>query len=133
MVSIIKTKRGLGLVALIILFLSIVNGCTNTVTGNAVADLSVAEFKELIKDDKVFVLDVHIPEQEHIEGTDAFIPYNEIESNLDKLPDSKDTKIAVYCRSGRMSEEASQKLIELDYKNVFNLVGGRNAYLEGGA
>jgi rhodanese-related sulfurtransferase len=46
-----------------------------------------------------FLVDTHIPEQEHIEQTDAFIPYNEIENYLEKLPKDKDSKIVLYCRS----------------------------------
>lgn len=101
-------------------------GCNNT----SYTNLNPGEFKTLIEDENVFVVDVHIPEQEHIEGTDEIIPYNEIENNLDKLPEDKNTKIIVYCRSGSMSAESSQKLIDLGYKNVYNLDGGRNAYVE---
>ncbi len=92
-------------------------------------DLDPQEFNKLIANDDVFVLDVHIPEQNHIKGTDAFIPYDKIKDNIDKLPKDKSTKIAVYCRSGTMSEQASNALISLGYKNVYNLVGGRNAYI----
>ncbi len=99
--------------------------CSTVTTTN----LNPQEFNELISDEEVFVIDVHIPEQEHIKGTDAVIPYNEISSYLDKLPKDKKTNIAVYCRSGSMSAQASQMLIDLGYKNVFNLEGGRNAYV----
>ena len=73
----------------------------------------------------LFLVDVHIPEQQHIKGTDAFIPYNEIENNLDSLPD-KNSKIVLYCRSGSMSIEASETLVKLGYKNVYNHLGGTN-------
>ena len=53
-----------------------------------------------------------------------FIPYNEIESNLDKLPQDKDAKIVLYCRSGRMSEESAQTLTKLGYTNVYSHTGG---------
>ena|SRR3989344_3471971 len=99
-------------------------GCSNLDYQN----LDPQEFNEIILDDDVFVLDVHIPEQDHIKGTDAFISYDKIRDNIDKLPKDKNTKIAVYCRSGTMSEQASKDLIGLGYKSVYNLVGGRNAY-----
>lgn len=91
-------------------------------------NLSPDEFKTLISDESVHVIDVHIPEQEHIEGTDAFIPYNNIESFSDQLPKDKNTKIAIYCRTGSMSIIASEKLIEMGYENVYNLIGGKVAY-----
>ena len=100
-------------------------GCTT----NTYQNVNPGEFNELLSDEEVFVIDVHIPEQEHIDGTDAIIPYNEIEDYAGDLPKNKNTKIAVYCRSGSMSAESSQKLIDLGYKNVYNLEGGRNAYI----
>ncbi len=91
-------------------------------------DLSPSEFKEIIEDDAVFVIDVHIPEQEHIKGTDAVIPFDVIGSNLDKLPKDKNKPIALYCRSGGMSVQASQDLIDLGYTKVYNLLGGAKAW-----
>jgi len=93
-------------------------------------DLTAAEFDQKLKTSEVFLLDTHIPEQEHIAGTDAVIPFNEIGSNLNKLPSDKSTEILVYCRSGRMSEIASETLLSLGYTNVYNLVGGKRAYDE---
>jgi len=87
-------------------------------------DITASELKAALEKDDFFLLDVHIPEQKHIEGTDAFIPYNEIEKYIDKLPKNKDTKIVVYCRTGSMSSEASRTLLRLGYNNVYNLVGG---------
>ncbi|MBI3397602.1 DUF1573 domain-containing protein [Candidatus Woesebacteria bacterium] len=89
-----------------------------------------SEFSRLAKDEKNFLLDVHIPEQTHIPGTDAFIPYNEISLNLNRLPKDKSTPILVYCRTGRMSEEASKEIAGLGYTNVYDLAGGINIYKE---
>jgi len=93
-------------------------------------NISPKELKRDLENKDFFLLDVHIPEQEHIEKTDAFIAYDEIENHLSQLPKDKNEKIVIYCRSGSMSLEASQKLIDLGYKNVYNLEGGRNAYVE---
>lgn len=38
----------------------------------------------------------------------------------DKVPD-KETKIIVYCRSGNRSATAASKLIDLGYKNIYDL------------
>lgn len=98
--------------------------------GIAYHKISAEEFTQKMTNKDFFLLDVHVPEQEHIEGTDAAIPYTEIKKNFDNLPKDLSEEIIVYCRSGSMSLEASRALTELGYKNVFNLVGGRNAYLE---
>lgn len=77
-----------------------------------------------------FLLDVHIPEQDHIEGTDAFIPFTDVEDRLSELPSDKNEEIVVYCRSGSMSQVAAQTLIDNGYENVSFLEGGKNEYDE---
>ena len=87
-------------------------------------DVTSEKLKQMLDSgEDLFLVDVHIPEQQHIKGTDAFMPYNEIENNLDSLPD-KNAKIVLYCKSGSMSREAAQKLADLGYKNVLNHLGG---------
>jgi len=88
-------------------------------------DITAPELKAMLeKGEEMLLIDVHIPEQQHIKGTDDFIPFNQIEANLDRLPRDKTAKIVVYCRSGSMSAIASKKLVELGYTNVNNLLGG---------
>ncbi len=86
------------------------------------------ELKEMLTNKDFFLLDVHVPEQEHIPGTDAFIDYREITDHLDQLPDDKDAKIVVYCRSGSMSREAVNDLAALGYTNLYDLEGGIQAF-----
>src|SRR3990167_3356131 len=66
-------------------------------------NMTVDELNQQLKNKDFALVDVHIPEQKHINGTDAFIPYDDIENQLDKLPKDKDAKIVLYCRTGRMS------------------------------
>ena len=91
-------------------------------------DLSIDSFETLRTTEDVFLLDVHIPEQDHIDGTDAFIPFNEIFAGREALPTDKETTIVVYCRSGGMSPTAVHSLEEMGYTNVYNLLGGKNAF-----
>lgn len=122
-----KTAIGFILIGLII-----VGGCIdNTNNGNETinfSNISAQELKQKLENKDFFLLDVHIPEQEHIPNTDDFIPFSEIEASLSKLPEDKSTPIVVYCRSGNMSITASQKLIDLGYTNVMNLEGGIKAF-----
>lgn len=69
-------------------------------------------------------MNVHIPYEGEIKNTNAFIPYDKIVDNLDKLPTDKNTKIVLYCQSGRMSEIAARKLTGLGYTQVSHLSGG---------
>ena len=77
------------------------------------------------------ILNVHIPYEGEIEGTNANVPYNDIEALTAALPD-KDAPIILYCRSGNMSEQASYALLELGYTQVWDVPGGMNAWRESG-
>ncbi len=97
---------------------------------SSVVLVSPQKFADLLKTPNIFVLDVHTPEQTHIPGTSAFIPYDQIRQNVSKLPSDKTTPILVYCRSGNMSHEAANKLTALGYTTIYDLDGGTNAYKE---
>jgi rhodanese-related sulfurtransferase len=85
----------------------------------------------LSRKDFLFV-NVHVPYEGEIKDTDAFIPYDQIAANLDKLPKDKNAKIVLYCRSGRMSEIAAQQLVELGYTQVAHLSGGMSDWKKSG-
>lgn len=95
-----------------------------------VQPLNPQEFSAKMSQEKNFVIDVHTPEQTHIPGTNAFIPYDQITTHQDQLPVDKTTPILVYCRSGSMSQSAAKEIIQLGYTQVFDLIGGANAYKE---
>lgn len=69
-------------------------------------------------------MNVHTPYEGEIKNTDAFIVFDKIADNLDKLPKDKSAKIVLYCRSGRMSEIAARELMVLGYTQVSHLSGG---------
>lgn len=99
-------------------------------SGQEYHSLKPEELKAMLVNKNFFLLDVHIPEQEHIPGTDEFIDYTKLKENKDKLPKDKDAEIVVYCRSGSMSKAASFDLVEMGYTNVYDLSGGINAFNE---
>lgn len=73
------------------------------------------------------VINVHIPYDDHIEGTDAFIAFDSILESPD-LPTDKAAPIALYCRSGNMSAQAAAALVDAGYTDVVDLDGGMNAW-----
>ena len=71
-----------------------------------------------------FLVNVHTPYEGEIKNTDAFIVFDKIADNLDKLPKDRTAKIVLYCRSGRMSEIAARELTQLGFSQVSHLSGG---------
>ena len=59
------------------------------------------------------------------------IDVDEIEENIKDLVPNKDRTIIVYCQSGNRSKTASEKLIKLGYKNIYNMIGGYGEYKKG--
>ncbi len=87
-------------------------------------DINSDQLYTMLKNKDFYFVNVHIPYEGEIEKTDAFIPYDEIEKNFDKLPKDKNAKIVLYCRSGRMSAIAAKTLTGLGYTNVYNHILG---------
>ena len=98
----------------------------------AFESVSPQEFYRLMQNRDAFVIDVHVPEQKHLNGTDVWIPYDRLEEMQNLLPEDKNTLILVYCRSGHMSKIAASKLAEMGYKNIYDLDGGIIAWQKAG-
>lgn len=88
----------------------------------------VQDLQNMMETEEIMLINVHIPLEGNIPETDLEIPFDEVESYLSLLPENKDEKIIVYCRSGSMGDTASQTLIDLGYSDVSNLEGGYNAW-----
>jgi rhodanese-related sulfurtransferase len=86
------------------------------------------EYLAAISSGDVFVVNVHIPYEGEIEGTDAFVPFDDVAAHASKLPSDKDAPLYIYCMSGRMSAEATSDLQALGYTNIIDLEGGMEAW-----
>ena len=107
-------------------------GCQAASPDKGFSDISVAELSTMLESKDFLFVNTHIPYEGEIAGTDAFIPYDELEQYADQLPADKDARIVLYCRSGRMSEIAATALVEQGYSNVYELDGGMIAWEEAG-
>lgn len=91
-----------------------------------------AEFAAVVADEDVVTVNVHVPDEGSIPGTDAAIPFDQITTGVRELPKERSTPLAVYCRTGRMSTEAVQTLRDLGYTDVVELRGGMEAWTADG-
>jgi len=102
------------------------------VAGGSYTRVSVPELQSMLAEKDFVFINVHVPFEGDIPGTDLSIPFDQIENSLSQLPADKNAKIVVYCRSGSMSSVAATKLVSLGYTNVWDLDGGFNAWKAAG-
>ena len=102
------------------------------VDGGSYRNIDAPTLWRMLQQKDFLLINVHIPYAGELPETDLFIPYNAIEENLDQLPQDKDAKIVVYCRSGPMSAKAAETLVKLGYTNVWNLKQGMREWKEAG-
>ncbi len=95
-------------------------------------NISSEKLMEIITCKDFMLVNVYIPYEGEIDGTDLLMPYNDILNNLDKLPQDKTSKIIIYCKRGKTSVKTSKKLVHLGYTNIVNLTGGMNNWVESG-
>ncbi len=95
--------------------------------------LTLDEFSAILErePDAYTVVNVHIPYEGEVLNTDLQIAYDDVDSLTSALPD-RNAPIILYCRSGRMSREASEALVALGYTNISDVPGGMNAWQASG-
>ena len=123
--------------------LAVILGLVTTGTGSAshARQLSAQEVKTAmdraasLREKGFFLVDVRT-EEEHamgaIPGTDVNIDFREIAQRHREIGASLDDHIVVYCQQGKRSNIAADTLTDLGYKNVYNIRGSMNAWLQAG-
>ena len=114
--------------ALLLINYSIKKNKSSSVTGMVGKDryyeITVGEAHRLISTQEVMV-DICTREDYdggHIENA-VLVPNESIGGEMpEALPDKEGT-LLVYCRSGRSSKDAAQKLLKLGYQNVYDFGG----------
>ena len=115
---------------LIPIFLSalLFTGCAGTSNNqtNTYRQISIDEAVAMMKQETGYIiLDVRRADEfaaGHIPGAINVANESIGTDEIPKLPD-KDQLIMVYCRSGRRSKEASEKLVKLGYTNIVEFGG----------
>ena len=118
-----RTKRILQIILSSILFTS----CSAaTDTAGSYRQISMDEATVIMRESSdCLILDVRRPDEYsegHIPGA-INLPNEEIGTDEIPLLPDKSQLILVYCRSGRRSKEASEKLVKLGYTNILEFGG----------
>ncbi len=117
---------------------------------NSYQNITVNDTKMMLQNvfvsgENVFLLDVRTPAEydySHIEGA-KLIPLRNVPlrdpvnlsdnqllpNRMKDLPEDKNTKIVVYCLSGRRGADASQIIADAGYKEVYNMQDGIGAWV----
>lgn len=87
--------------------------------------ISAEEMRELMVLDSVQLIDVRSLEEfqeGHLQGSQNLVYDEDFVQKIEQLDKSK--PVAVYCRTGRRSENCSQILKEAGFKKIYQLNGG---------
>jgi rhodanese-related sulfurtransferase len=109
-----------------------IRGSPVIVPGGSYTNVGPSTLKEMLLRKNFFLLNVHVPYEGEIEGTDANVPYDRVEEAIGQIPSDRRAPIVVYCRSGRMSTTAVESLVRLGYTSVWHLDGGFIAWQRAG-
>ena len=94
--------------------------------------VTVQELQTMLENKDFTMVNVHIPFQGNIPQTDLQLAYDEIEQNLNQLPQEKDAKILVYCLTSGMAKKAIATFLNQGYTNLWMLDGGTTSWEEAG-
>ena len=87
--------------------------------------ISAEEAYEMMVSQEVVVVDVRTWEEYdggHIENA-VLVPNESIGSEMPETLPDKEATLLIYCRSGRRSKDAAQKLLALGYQSVYDFGG----------
>src|SRR5207247_8825347 len=124
-----------------VLVIAVTTMAMGSASASHVQQLGVQEVKDALdkapslREKGFFLIDVRTIEEHDtgaIPGTDLNIEFREIAKRHKEIGASLDDHIVVYCQSGKRGNIAADTLTELGYKNVYNIRGSVNAWLQAG-
>ena len=96
----------------------------------AFVDLNIEEFKKMMHQPNVVILDVRTPEETALGKIDGAIEIDVKDPSFDQKIQAldKEKTYLVYCASGGRSVKSCNKMANLGFNNLYNLVGGYTAW-----
>ena len=93
--------------------------------------ITPGQLHDMMAEGDVYLVNVHVPYEGDIPGTDASISYTDIAKQLNELPFGTQP-VVIYCRSGNMSTQAAQAMVAAGAPSFSELGGGFYAWQEAG-
>jgi len=93
--------------------------------------ITVEELHAALADKDFLLINVHVPREGEIPGTDTHIAYTDIDA-LAAYIGALDTETVLYCKTDKTSLLAGQALVERGYTAIYYLEGGMNAWQAAG-
>jgi rhodanese-related sulfurtransferase len=94
--------------------------------------VDTSRFMQMMNHKDFTLINVHIPFQGKIPGTDKLLPYNRIAELKDQLPQDKNTPIVIYCMGSEMGTIAARTLSQMGYTHVTQFYNGMIGWREQG-
>jgi rhodanese-related sulfurtransferase len=89
-----------------------------------VTELTVPELAAMLDSKDFELINVHVPDEGQIPGTDVHLAYTDVEAIEGYLDHRLEARVVVYCKTGPMSAIASADLVDKGYCSVFDLPDG---------
>ncbi len=86
-----------------------------------VLEISPAELDAMLQDKDFELINVHIPRDGEIPGTDVHIAYTDTDGLEEHLGHDPGAKAVLYCKTGPMSAIAAGALVDLGYCRIHDL------------
>ncbi|HIA02064.1 MAG TPA: rhodanese-like domain-containing protein [Myxococcales bacterium] len=86
--------------------------------------MSVVELHAQMTQKDFLLINVHVPNEGEIDGTDEHIIYTNTSALVTALNSDKAAKAVLYCKTGPMSTKATKDLVKLGFYNIYDLTGG---------
>ena len=125
-----KSTHHIKLMLLIFVFLTLTAcqgdrdiGKEEEIEGGSYRIVTMQELQSMLETKDFLMVNVHTPWEGDIPQTDFRLPYDQIEQNLDQLPEDRNAKILVYCLTSGMAKKAVTALVNQGYTNLWMLDG----------
>lgn len=94
--------------------------------------MSVAELAAELQNEDLLLINVHVPCEGDIPGTDTDIADTDVPAIAAFIGADLDARVVVYCMTNYMSTIAGEGLVDLGYREVRYLDGGMSAWKTAG-